>query len=170
MADVESPTQIPGVACQAAYAPLDVVGFNEYFGWYDAGGGLTDDRDALSPFLDSWRACYPNKALFITEFGFEQAAMARWRSAEPTRFRPTPWPTTSMSSPRTRGYQARSTGICRTSRLLPAGPALTRGPTPPFLQKGLFDLQGHAKPAEPVLTSIYHRTQQIGVPAASPKR
>jgi beta-glucuronidase len=61
----------PGVACQSAYAPLDVVGFNDYFGWFDAGGGTTDDRDALGPFLDSFRACYPNQALFVTEFGFE---------------------------------------------------------------------------------------------------
>src|SRR5205085_3871161 len=29
----------PGVPCQRAYGPLDVLGFNEYFGWYDAGGG-----------------------------------------------------------------------------------------------------------------------------------
>ncbi len=42
----------PGVACQAAYAPLDVIGFNDYFGWFDAGGGATDDRDELGPFLD----------------------------------------------------------------------------------------------------------------------
>src|SRR5206468_6705535 len=61
----------PGVACQSAYAPLDVIGVNEYFGWYDAGGGSTDDRDALGPFLDSVRACYPSKALMVTEFGFE---------------------------------------------------------------------------------------------------
>jgi beta-glucuronidase len=61
----------PGVACQPAYAPLDVIGFNDYFGWTDAGGGTTDDRDALSPFLDSLHACYPSKALMVTEFGFE---------------------------------------------------------------------------------------------------
>ena len=39
----------PGVACQSAYAPLDVIGDNEYFGWFDAGGGGDDDRDALGP-------------------------------------------------------------------------------------------------------------------------
>ena len=61
----------PGVPCQRAYGPLDVLGFNEYFGWYDAGGGSTDDRDALSPFLDSLRACYPTKGLIVSEFGFE---------------------------------------------------------------------------------------------------
>ncbi len=61
----------PGVACQPAYAPLDLIGVNEYFGWYDAGGGATDDCDALSPFLDSFRACYPRQGLFVSEFGFD---------------------------------------------------------------------------------------------------
>ena len=42
----------PGVSCQSAYAPLDVIGQNEYFGWFDAGGGTDDDRDALGPYLD----------------------------------------------------------------------------------------------------------------------
>ena len=63
----------PGVDCQPAWAPLDAIGVNEYFGWYDAGGGLTDDRDALSSFLDSRRTCYRHKALFISEFGFDGA-------------------------------------------------------------------------------------------------
>ena len=56
---------------EAAYAPLDVIGLNDYFGWFDAGGGATDDRDALSPFLDSFRACYPTQALLVSEFGFD---------------------------------------------------------------------------------------------------
>ena len=61
----------PGLGCQSAWDPLDVIGDNEYFGWFDAGGGGDDDRDALSPFLDSVRACYPNKAIMVTEFGFD---------------------------------------------------------------------------------------------------
>ena len=61
----------PGVDCQSAYAPLDVIGFNDYFGWFDAGGGSTDDPDELSPYLDFLHTCYPSKSLMITEFGFE---------------------------------------------------------------------------------------------------
>ena len=48
-----------------------MIGYNDYFGWFDAGGGTTDDRDALGPYLDSLHACYPSKALFVSEFGFE---------------------------------------------------------------------------------------------------
>jgi hypothetical protein len=54
-----------------AYAPLDVIGVNEYFGWFDAGAGATDDRDALSPFLDGARARYPKQAAVMSEFGFD---------------------------------------------------------------------------------------------------
>ena len=160
----------PGVACQVAYAPLDVVGLNEYFGWYDAGGGVTDDRDALSPFLDSWRACHPNKALFITEFGFEA-----------NRDGP-------VEDRGTYAFQADAVayhlGVFASKSWLSGAiywdlqdfavaPGWTGGdpwPDPPFLQKGLFDLQGHAKPAEPVLTSIYQHTQQIAAPALPPQR
>src|SRR5581483_11965176 len=61
----------PGVPCQSAYAPLDVIGYNDYFGWFDAGGGGTDDRDGLGPYLDFLHNCYPNQALMVSEFGFE---------------------------------------------------------------------------------------------------
>ena len=46
----------PGVPCQTAYAPLDVIGFNDYFGWFDAGGGrlTTATRSARS-----WTAFAP---------------------------------------------------------------------------------------------------------------
>jgi beta-glucuronidase len=57
--------------CQAAYAPLDVIGINEYFGWYTGPGGEIFDRLQLSSYLDAQHACYPGKALMITEFGAE---------------------------------------------------------------------------------------------------
>jgi Glycosyl hydrolases family 2, TIM barrel domain/Glycosyl hydrolases family 2, sugar binding domain/Glycosyl hydrolases family 2 len=61
----------PGAGCQARYRPLDVVGINEYFGWYTGPGGSLFDRTRLSPYLDSVRRCYPTKAIFVTEFGAE---------------------------------------------------------------------------------------------------
>jgi beta-glucuronidase len=57
--------------CQAAYAPLDVIGINEYFGWYPGPGGSIFDPERLSPYLDAVRACYPDKAIAVTEFGAE---------------------------------------------------------------------------------------------------
>jgi beta-glucuronidase len=61
----------PGVGCQSEYQPLDVIGVNEYFGWYPGPNGQIADRTALSEYLDSVRACYPGKAVVISEFGAE---------------------------------------------------------------------------------------------------
>jgi beta-glucuronidase len=61
----------PETPCQAAYGPLDLLGMNDYFGWYTGFGGNIADRDGLSRFLDALRRCYPRKALAVTEYGAE---------------------------------------------------------------------------------------------------
>ena len=61
----------PSSTCQEEYAPLDFIGLNEYFGWYTGPGGESFDREKLSAFLDQFRACYPDKAVAVTEFGAE---------------------------------------------------------------------------------------------------
>jgi beta-glucuronidase len=61
----------PLAGCQAAYGPLDVIGINEYFGWYPGPNGQIADRSLLSDYLDSVRQCYANKAVVMTETGAE---------------------------------------------------------------------------------------------------
>ncbi|MBW3606862.1 MAG: hypothetical protein KY463_00655 [Actinobacteria bacterium] len=61
----------PSAGCRPQYAALDVIGINDYFGWYPGPNGQIADRDALADYLDSVRACYPNKAIFVSEFGAE---------------------------------------------------------------------------------------------------
>jgi beta-glucuronidase len=61
----------PAAGCQTEYAPIDILGINEYFGWYPGPNGQIADRTLLSEYLDGVRACYPDKALMITEFGAE---------------------------------------------------------------------------------------------------
>jgi beta-glucuronidase len=61
----------PSAGCRPQYATLDVIGINEYFGWYPGPNGQIADRDALPDYLESVRACYPNKAIFVSEFGAE---------------------------------------------------------------------------------------------------
>jgi beta-glucuronidase len=62
----------PSSLCQATqYKPLDVLGLNDYFGWYPGPSAQIFDRTKLPAYLDAARACYPNKALMITEFGAE---------------------------------------------------------------------------------------------------
>jgi beta-glucuronidase len=152
----------PGVACQSAYAPLDVLGFNDYFGWFDAGGGSTDDPDGLSPFLDSLHACYPSKSLMITEFGFEgnrsgpveergtyqyQAAAARFHLGV---FASKPYISAAM------WFALQD---------FPAHPGWTGGNPygdPPFVQKGEIDSFGNPRqPLFGTIQSIYTGTPQI---------
>jgi beta-glucuronidase len=146
----------PGVPCQSAYNPLDVVGFNEYFGVFDVGGGATDDRDALGPFLDSLRACYPKKAIFVSEFGFEA-----------NRDGPVEERGTYSNQSNSIAYHL---NVFATKRWLsgaiywilqdfaarPGWGGADPRPDPPFVQKGVVDTSGNPKPAFSVISSLYH--------------
>jgi beta-glucuronidase len=151
----------PGLGCQSAWDPLDVIGDNEYFGWFDAGGGGDDDRDALGPFLDTVRACYPKQAIMVTEFGFDgnrdgpveergtYAFQANSVAFHLGVFATKPWLSGAM-------YFALQDYV--------AFPTYSGGdprPDPPYNQKGLVDFQGNFKPAWSVVSQIYHSTQQI---------
>jgi beta-glucuronidase len=151
----------PGLGCQSAWDPLDVIGDNEYFGWFDAGGGGDDDRDALSPFLDAVRACYPTKAIMVTEFGFDAnrtgpveergtyAFQANSVAFHLGVFATKPWLSGAM-------YFALQDYV--------AFPTYSGGdprPDPPYNQKGLVDFNGNEKPAWAVVSQIYHSTEQI---------
>jgi beta-glucuronidase len=61
----------PSAGCQPEYGPIDVIGINDYFGWYPGPNGQIADRTVLSDYLDSVRQCYPTKAIVVTEFGAE---------------------------------------------------------------------------------------------------
>jgi beta-glucuronidase len=61
----------PETECQPSYAPIDVLGMNDYFGWYTGVNGNIADRDELDPFLDQLRRCYPRQAIAVTEYGAE---------------------------------------------------------------------------------------------------
>ncbi len=151
----------PGLGCQSAWDPLDVIGDNEYFGWFDAGGGGSDDRDALSPFLDTVRACYPKKAIMITEYGFDgsrdgpieergtYAFQADSVAFHLNVFATKPWLSGAM-------YFALQNYV--------AFPQYSGGDpraNPPYNQKGVVDFNGNPKPAFSVMSQIYHATQQI---------
>ena len=152
----------PGLPCQSAYAPLDVIGLNEYFGWYDSGGGETDDRDALGRFLDSLRRCYPNKAILVSEFGFESNRngpveergtyqFQREAAAYHLRvFASKPWLSGAIYF------------LLQDAAVSPGFGGGDPWPQPPFVQKGLLDLQGNQKPAFATVSWIYHAAPQIG--------
>jgi beta-glucuronidase len=152
----------PGVPCQAAYSALDVIGHNEYFGWFDAGGGSNDDRDGLSPYLDSLHACYPTKAIMITEFGFEGSRhgpveergtyenQANSIAFHLGVFKSKPWLSGAT-------YFALQDFAAR-----PGWAGGDPRGTPPFVQKGLVDLQGDPKDVFGLVSQLYRATRQIG--------
>jgi beta-glucuronidase len=151
----------PGVACSSAYKPLQIMGFNEYFGWFDAGGGSTDDRDSLSPFLDYLRACYPTKAIFVSEFGFEGSRNG------PVEERGTYQNQVNQAAFHLTVFASKtwlSGAIWFALQDFAARPGWTGGDplgTPPYVQKGLVSLSGALKPVFSVVQSIYKGTVQI---------
>ena len=57
----------PGFPEQFTYANFDILGLNEYFGWYS----WVPNFDDLAPWLQDMHATYPGRALVMSEFGAE---------------------------------------------------------------------------------------------------
>ncbi len=160
----------PGVGCQRAYAPLDVIGFNDYIGWFQEGGGTTDDRQALGPFLDFLHGCYSHKALMISEFGFEanrdgpvDERGTYGFQADLTRYH--------LGVFAARPYLAGA--IWFALQNFAAHPGWTGGNPlgdPPFVEKGEIDQYGNPTPLFPLIQASYRSTVQIGPPVRSSRR
>jgi beta-glucuronidase len=153
----------PLAACRAGYGPLDVLGLNDYFGWYD---GEVASRDDLSPYLEKMRSCHPSKALLVTEFGAEAN-----RFGAPTEkgtyefqqdflkfhlgvFATKPWLSGAVYFP------------LREFLVRPGWDGGNPVPNPPFHQKAVLSYDGVAKPAYYDLQAAFRATQQY--PAAVP--
>jgi beta-glucuronidase len=152
----------PNGSCQKRYAPLDILGFNEYFNWYPGPDGAMADRDNLALFLKKIRRCYPTKALAITEFGaeanrdgpveergtyqFQQAFLNYHFGVYATK----PW---------------LSGALIWTLEEFAVKPGWEGGnpwPAPPIHQKGLITMAGVKKPAFADVQRIYKGTVQYG--------
>jgi hypothetical protein len=57
----------PGISTQDTYDNFDMLGINQYFGWYGPADGINE----LEPYLNEMRGNYPDQALVMTEFGAE---------------------------------------------------------------------------------------------------
>jgi beta-glucuronidase len=153
---------LPGQVCSTAYAPLQVIGANEYFGLFDEAGGLTDDRDELGPFLDSLRACHPNEALMVTEFGFDGDRNGPVEEYGTYQFQANML-AYHLGVLATKSWL--SGAMIQTLQDFAATPGYNGGdpwPDPPINQKGLVDQYGNEKPAFGVVSQSFHATQQVG--------
>ena len=153
----------PTVGCQKAYRPLDVIGINEYFGWYPGPTGVAFDRENLSAYLDRVRACYRRQAVMVTEFG-----------AEANRDGPEEEKGTYAFQKDFVNYHLRVLGekawlsgalywALNEFRVRPGWEGGNPRPTPPLHQKGLLRYGDFArKPAWEDLRRIYTATRQVG--------
>ena len=155
----------PTVGCRAEYAPLDILGVNDYFGWYPGPNGTIADRDLLSEYLDSVRACYPDKAIMVSEFGaeanrdgppeergtnqFQQDFISYHLGVYATK----PWLSGAI-------YWA-----LQEFRVRPEWDGGNPRASPPLHQKGVVTFDGAPKPGYAVLQQAYRSTVQIA-PAA----
>jgi hypothetical protein len=57
----------PGYAEQFTYHSFDLIGLNQYFGWYR----WVEDFNLLAPYIAELRDLYPDKAIVMTEWGAE---------------------------------------------------------------------------------------------------
>jgi hypothetical protein len=57
----------PGFAEQFTYHAFDMIGLNQYFGWYR----WVEDFSLLEPYIRELRDLYPGKAIVMTEWGAE---------------------------------------------------------------------------------------------------
>ena len=158
----------PTVPCQAAYAPLDVIGYNDYFGWFDAGGGQTDDQAALGPYLDFLRTCYPDKALMVTEYGFEQSRTGPADERGTIAFAENAM-TYHLAVFASKSYL--SGAIWFAMQDFAARPGWSGGDPvahAPFVEKGVVDLNGNLKASFAVMSALYHAVTPIGPAPGQP--
>jgi beta-glucuronidase len=159
----------PEAGCQAGYAPLDVLGMNDYFGWYTGVGGNIADQDELSTYLDTLRTCYPHQAIAVTEYGAEanrdgpteekgtykfQDAFVRYHLGI---FNAKSWLTGSV-------YWA-----LQEFRVKPLWSGGNPWPDSPIHAKGLVRLNWTKKPAYGIMRTGYRATRQF-VPRSSAKK
>ena len=152
----------PSAGCRPQYAALDVIGINDYFGWYPGPNGQIADRDSLSDYLDSVRACYPNKAIFISEFGAEANRDGPVEEKGTYRYQQDfidyhlavhgskPWLSGSI-------YWA-----LQEFRVRPNWDGGNPHPNPPIHEKGLLRYDGTKKPAWFDVQRLFAATPQLG--------
>ncbi len=152
----------PAAGCQPEYGPLDVIGVNDYFGWYPGPNGQIADRDFLGEYLDGVHACYPNKAVVVSEFGAEAnregpveekgtyAFQSDFVNFHLGVFATKPWLAGAI-------YWA-----LEEFRVRPNWDGGNPRPQSPIHQKGLISYAGVKKPAWLDVQRSFKATQQVG--------
>lgn len=160
----------PDAPCQSGYGPLDVVGINDYFGWYTGPDGVVADRDGLSTYLDQVHACYPAKAVAVTEFGVEANRDGPSDEKGTYAFQQQ-FVRYQLGAYATKPWLAGA--IYWTLREFKINPSWDGGnpdPTHPLHQKGLLFYDGQRKPAYFDAQQLFRSVQQYGPPVVAARK
>lgn len=143
---------------QPAYRKVDILGINEYFGWYPGQLGSTTKMSDLAPYLAYLHRIYPSQAMFITEFGAEASRHGSADELGTYEFQ------TNFFAAQLnilRGIDYLNGIFAWALRDYWVRPQWTGGnpdPTPPFSRKGLFEVDGTPKPAAVLIEREFKAT------------
>jgi beta-glucuronidase len=137
----------PSVAPLESYNRLDALGINSYFGWYPGPSGQVLDYAGLNPYLDQLHDYYPDKALFITEFGAEANRHGPIDEKGTYEYQ-SEFMQTHLSTYNTKPWlNGAIAWLLQDFRVRPDWDGGNPKPNPPMNQKGLVDEKGNKKPA-----------------------
>jgi beta-glucuronidase len=146
-------------ACQPGLSPLDVIGANEYFGWYS---GTNED---LSPYLDDLHRCNAGKAIMVTEFGAEANRDGPAEEHGTYQFQRTFIQNHLATMASKSWLSGASYWALREFLCAPGWSGGNPRPQPPMHQKGVLTYQGQPKPAYADLQAAYKSVVQVPPPA-----
>jgi beta-glucuronidase len=157
----------PSVGCQPRYGPLDVIGVNDYFGWYPGPGGQIADRTLLPDYLDQVRRCYPNKAIAVSEFGAEANRIGPVEEKGTFAFQQD-FVNFHLNTYATKPWLSGAIYFAlQEFRVRPNWDGNNPRPHPPYHEKGLVTFDGAPKPAFADVQRLFRATPQIGPAPAS---
>jgi beta-glucuronidase len=143
---------------QPAYRRLDILGINEYFGWYPGQLGSTLKMSGLRPYLDYLHRVYAHQALFVTEFGAESNRHGSADELGTYEFQ-TNFFTAQLNILRNVPYlNGLFAWALRDYWVRPEWTGGNPDPSPPYSRKGLFEVDGTPKPAEAVVEREFKAT------------
>jgi beta-glucuronidase len=160
------PTRLVGIATsgfptvekQKIYTELDVLGVNDYFGWYGGPRGTISDRNSLGGYLNRLHSDYPNQALFITEVGAEANRSGPPAEKGTYEFQ-SEFLKYHLDVLATKEFiNGALIWNLRDFRVKPGWAGGNPIPSPPVNHKGLVEDSGKLKPAFPVVQEIFRRT------------
>ena len=131
----------------SAYAPLDALGINDYFGWYHGPFGQIVNRAPLGQYLDRVHAEYRHKALFISEFGAEANRSGSAAEKGTYGFQTDFLRYHLATYTKRKWLNAAIIWALQDFRVRPGWLGGNPQPDPPWFRKGLVDQDGNKKPA-----------------------